>query len=82
MSETVNHPAHYNTSLECIDIIEQTQGIEATQGFCIGNAIKYLYRHRWKGGIEDIKKALWYLTKYMELEEKRNDTGGEERTKT
>ena len=31
------------------------------------NALKYIYRHRNKNGVEDIKKADWYLKKYLEL---------------
>lgn len=69
-AEQIEHPSHYNTSVECIDLIEQTQGIEAAQGFCIGNALKYIYRHRQKNGVEDIKKAAWYLERYIESAEK------------
>lgn len=42
-------------------------GIEAVKQFCICNAFKYLYRHRKKNGNEDIRKAYWYLHKYIEL---------------
>ena len=45
----------------------ETQGTEAVKDFCICNAFKYLYRHKNKNGIEDIKKADWYLKKYIEL---------------
>ena len=65
--ETVNHPAHYAGTVECIDIMIDTQGIDATKGFCICNALKYIWRHREKNGIEDIRKAAWYLNKYIEL---------------
>ena len=37
--------------------------------FCVCNALKYIYRHRNKNGVEDIKKADWYLKKYLELAE-------------
>lgn len=65
--ETVNHPGHYAGTVECIDIMIDTQGIDATKGFCICNALKYIWRHREKNGIEDIRKAAWYLDKYIEL---------------
>lgn len=69
--DNVNHPSHYvSGGAECIDIMIATQGEEAVKNFCICNAFKYIYRHRSKGGIEDIKKAIWYLNKYIELEEK------------
>ena len=68
--DNVNHPAHYNTGkYESIDVMVETQGINAVKNFCICNAFKYIYRHRFKNGAEDIKKAIWYLNKYVELNE-------------
>jgi hypothetical protein len=70
-SDAIN-PSHYKqASVECIDVILETQGIEATKGFCLCNAMKYLYRHNAKNGDEDIKKAAWYLNKYLEIAEKK-----------
>ena len=58
MADNVNHPSHYETGkFECIDVMVETQGIEATQAFCACNAFKYLYRHNKKNGIEDIQKT-------------------------
>ena len=37
------------------------------KSFCICNAFKYLYRHENKNGVEDVRKAKWYLDKYLEL---------------
>lgn len=69
ITDNVNHPAHYgNGKLECIDVMLETQGVEAVKGFCLCNAFKYLYRHNNKNGVEDIRKARWYLDKYLELE--------------
>lgn len=68
----VEHPAHYTgTSIECIDAMRETQGVEAVKNFCICNAFKYLWRHGKKNGVEDVKKATWYLNKFIELEEKK-----------
>ncbi|MEI3223940.1 MAG: DUF3310 domain-containing protein [Gemmiger sp.] len=36
------------------------------------NAFKYLYRAKRKNGLEDMKKAVWYLNKYIELKEGHN----------
>lgn len=47
----------------------ETQGVEAVKDFCICNAFKYLYRYKNKNGVEDIKKADWYLKKYIQLSE-------------
>ncbi|WP_370785431.1 DUF3310 domain-containing protein [Ruminococcus callidus] len=44
--------------------------VEAVKNFCICNAFKYLWRHGKKNGVEDVKKAAWYLNKFIELEEK------------
>ena len=68
--ETVNHPDHYKTGkFECIDVMLETQGKQAVLDFCLCNAFKYLYRHNGKNGYEDIKKAKWYLDKFVELAE-------------
>lgn len=70
-NDNVNHPSHYETgNFECIDVMIETQGKEAVMDFCVCNAFKYIYRHNNKNGVEDIKKAKWYLDKYIELAEK------------
>ena len=69
--DAVKKPQHYaSTSVECIDMMEETQGAEAVINFCVCNAFKYLWRHNQKNGTEDIKKASWYLNKAVELMEK------------
>lgn len=69
-NENINSPRHYKTgSFECIDVMLETQGIVATQAFCLCNAFKYLYRHKNKNRVEDVQKAVWYLNKFLELEE-------------
>jgi hypothetical protein len=71
MNDCVNHPSHYETGkFERIEVMEETQGVEAVKNFCICNAFKYLYRHANKNGLEDLKKARWYLDKYIELSER------------
>lgn len=71
MTDIVNHPSHYETgTFECIDVMLETQGLQAVLNFCLCNAFKYLYRHNRKNGVEDIKKAQWYINKYIELSER------------
>lgn len=76
--DSVNHPSHYETNgIECIDAMTAAQGVDAVQDFCICNAFKYIWRHKHKNGAEDIKKAVWYLNKWLELELRRkNDDKG------
>ena len=58
MADMVNHPPHYTShpsEVECIQITEH-------MGFCIGNAVKYLWRADMKGrAIEDLEKARFYI---------------------
>lgn len=71
-SDPVNHPAHYETGkYECIEVMREALGDAVVKGFCLGNAFKYIYRCMRKhcGPTEDIKKAIWYLNKYIELGE-------------
>lgn len=66
--EEVNHPDRYNTGgVECIDVMLKIFGVDAVKFFCKLNAFKYIWREQRKNGVEDIKKAVWYLNKYIEL---------------
>ena len=60
-SDNVNSPSHYNQAgIECIDAIKASLG-DGYQDYCKGNVMKYLWRYKYKNGIEDLKKAQWYL---------------------
>ena len=67
--DMVSHPSHYQskTGLEVIDVIEaftsDLKGIEATD---TGNVLKYMCRWKNKNGLQDLKKANWYLTHLIE----------------
>jgi len=63
----VDHPAHYNAgNIECIDAIEEAvKGLDGKEAFATGNAIKYLWRWKRKGGKEDLKKAIWYINRLI-----------------
>lgn len=75
--DNVNHPSHYTQGgIECIDAIKAaTVGLTGIEAVCTGNAIKYLWRWKFKNGIEDIRKAIWYLERLLK---EAND--GENRT--
>lgn len=68
--DLVNHPSHYETGkFECIEVMEEALGRDVVKGFCIGNAFKYLYRAKRKNGLEDLKKAQWYLNRVISMED-------------
>lgn len=71
--DVINHPSHYTKGrIECIDAIDSaTTGKSGIEAVCVANIIKYLYRYEEKNGLEDVKKAKWYINKLIsELESK------------
>jgi hypothetical protein len=66
VKDNVNHPSHYTQgAIECIDAIkEATKGLLGIEAVCTANIIKYVWRWKLKNGIEDLKKAEFYL-KYL-----------------
>lgn len=59
-NDNVNHPNHYTSGpFECIELTSRYP-------FLGGNAIKYVYRWQGKNGLEDLRKALWYLNRAKE----------------
>ena len=62
--DLVNAPPHYRQGdIECIDAIRSALTDEEFRGYVKGNAMKYLWREKHKGGDEDLKKAAWYLSR-------------------
>lgn len=60
----VERPKHYqlNVNIEVLDIITiVTKDFKGKVAFCLGNVIKYLMRAERKNGLEDYKKAWYYL---------------------
>lgn len=72
--DNVNHPKHYTSSpstCECGRFIECIQVTEH-MGFCLGNAIKYIWRADLKNdAIEDLEKAQWYIAREIEKRKKQ-----------
>lgn len=64
---SVSHPPHYTAGkVECIDAIESaTMGLDGLEAVCVGNVLKYMWRWRFKNGVEDLRKARWYLDKLI-----------------
>ena len=63
--DQVNNPVHYNHSgIECIEAIEaMTENMAGHTAHHAANVLKYLWRHEYKNGLEDIDKAIWYLNR-------------------
>ena len=69
-NDLVNHPNHYTFgSIEAIDYIRDKMTPDEFQGYCMGNILKYVSRHKHKNGVEDLKKAQVYLGWLIESEE-------------
>ena len=74
MNDPVNHPKHYTahpSGVECIEVTEH-------MNFCVGNAIKYLWRAGLKGEqVEDLRKARWYIDREIArlLSEEKDEVG-------
>lgn len=63
MHDPVNNPAHYTAHPSGVECIEITQHMN----YCLGNAVKYLWRAGLKGAaIEDLKKARWYINQEIQ----------------
>jgi hypothetical protein len=68
--DLVNHPPHYTqhpSGIECIQITEHLN-------FCLGNAIKYIWRRGEKDDeIQDLRKAAWYINREIARLEKQRE---------
>ncbi len=75
--DPVNHPSHYTQGggIECIDYIRQVSTQEEFVGFCLNNTRKYLHRYKDKNGVEDLKKAAWYLDRAIKEVTNENNQG-------
>ena len=72
MSDLINKPEHYNqVGFECIDIMRMVFSGDDRLfiGFLLGNAFKYIWRHKSKNGAEDLDKAEWYLNKIQSIDD-------------
>jgi hypothetical protein len=81
MNDPVNNPSHYTSSaakcklcsepIECIDITEH-------MNFCLGNAVKYIWRAGLKNEdrtIQDLEKAIWYIKRHIGKLEEQHEIG-------
>lgn len=75
----VNHPPHYisETGIETIDVIDAfTFDLKGYEAVYTANVLKYICRWKKKNGLQDLKKAMWYLQRlinHIETTEKENE---------
>lgn len=75
-ADNVNHPKHYQSKsgLETIDVIEAfTEDLVGGEATNTGNVLKYMCRWKSKNGLEDLKKAKWYLDRLIGIVEKHDE---------
>ena len=75
--DMINHPNHYQSAngLEVIDVIKEfTSGLEGIEATDTGNILKYICRWKKKNGVEDLKKAKWYLEHLIDYVESTETT--------
>ena len=74
--DNVTKPAHYaDKKIEVIEYIKDTVTTEGYEGYCIGNVIKYISRYKKKNGLEDLKKARYYLNSIISEMERNTEIG-------
>ena len=74
IQDMVNSPPHYNKSgIECIEAIKAMTG-DGFKFYLQGNIMKYLWRYLYKNGVEDLKKAKWYLSELIDDVEEDDTT--------
>lgn len=70
--DNINNPKHYTQgAIECIEAIESQMSEAEYRGYLKGCAIKYLWRESLKNGLEDLKKASWYLERLIQETENK-----------
>jgi len=59
MKDKIN-PDHYKGDIECIDAIKASMSKEEFLGYLKGSVMKYLWRYKYKNGLEDLRKMNWF----------------------
>lgn len=69
----IEHPPHYTAGkVECIDAIESAvMGLDPDEAVHVANVMKYIWRFKRKNGLQDLRKAEWYLKRLIERQESR-----------
>ena len=64
-ADMVNHPPHYRSPDGKLSVIEVIESFGLQDDYYLANLLKYVLRHRAKGGEEDLKKGFWYLNRRL-----------------
>lgn len=75
VTDAVNHPYHYtHGGIECIDAIAAaTHNLQGMEAVCVSQVLKYTWRYKRKNGVEDLRKAQWYLNKLIATLENKDE---------
>ena len=75
-NDAVQHPSHYTQGgVECIEAIRASMTADGFCDYCKGNIIKYIWRWRDKGGVEDLRKASVYLDWLINAADEKENKG-------
>ena len=68
--DPVNSPTHYTHGgdIECIDAIDAMLGHELSLAYYQASAVKYLWRWKYKGGLESLRKCKWFVERMIQTE--------------
>ena len=83
--EKVNHPEHYQSKkgIEVIDAMDAfTEGLEGIEAVDTAQVIKYICRWKKKNGLEDLKKAKWYIDHLISIVSHQEEVTSIESTST
>lgn len=71
--DKINPDYYKNKSIETIEVIRNELTSDEFRGYLKGQIFKYLARHRLKNGIEDLKKAQWYMNYLVKFEDEMDE---------
>ena len=70
--QDITNPDHYkHGGIETIEYMKAKLTKEQFEGYLLGNVLKYVSRYRHKDGVNDLKKAKWYLERLIEEKEEK-----------
>ena len=71
--DKINPDYYKNKAIETIEVIRNELTSDEFRGYLKGQIFKYLARHRLKNGVEDLKKAQWYMNYLVKFEQEMEE---------